>query len=94
MILQLEDAEYDHAKYIVIYKYTSKKGHMFWMVPVQSIFDLRQWDASARADVKYFPHHITHLECKLARIHQVTLIQNKCLDLNIYPISLVKSTVN
>ncbi len=56
---------------------------MFWMVPVQSILDLRQWDASARADVKYFPHHITHLECKLARIHQVTLIQNKCLCVQI-----------
>lgn len=61
-----------------------KRDIMFWMVPVQSILDLRQWDASARADVKYFPHHhITHLEFKLAGIHQVTLIQNICLCVRI-----------
>lgn len=41
-----------------------------------SILDLRRGDASARADVKHFPHHIKHLECKLAGIHQVTLIPN------------------
>jgi len=79
-------------------KYVPKKVTMFLGGPrlqAQSILDFRQGDASARADVKQFPHHITHLECKLAGI-QVTLMHDGCLHGRIctYPISLEESTVN